>query len=94
MVYASAINGYAGDNGEVSDGDMTPLFEAIVEHVPAPDVDVDGPFQLQISTLDYNSYVGIIGIGRIRRGTVKTNMAGEDYWWRRCRAWWSCRVRY
>ena len=75
VVYASAINGYAGDNGEVSDGDMTPLFEAIVEHVPAPDVDVDGPFQLQISTLDYNSYVGIIGIGRIRRGTVKTNMA-------------------
>ena len=82
VVYASAINGYAGDNGEVSDGDMTPLFEAIVEHVPAPDVDVDGPFQLQISTLDYNSYVGIIGIGRIRRGTVKTNMAvkiiGDD----------------
>ena len=75
VVYASAINGYAGDNGEVSDGDMTPLFEAIIEHVPAPDVDVDGPFQLQISTLDYNSYVGIIGIGRIRRGTVKTNMA-------------------
>ncbi len=75
VVYASAINGYAGDNGDVSDGDMTPLFEAIVEHVPAPDVDVDGPFQLQISTLDYNSYVGIIGIGRIRRGIVKTNMA-------------------
>ena len=82
VVYASAINGYAGSDGDVTEGDMTPLFEAIIEHVPAPDVDVDGPFQLQISTLDYNSYVGIIGIGRIRRGTVKTNMAvkiiGDD----------------
>ncbi len=82
VVYASAINGYAGSDGDVTEGDMTPLFEAIIKHVPAPDVDIDGPFQLQISTLDYNSYVGIIGIGRIRRGTVKTNMAvkiiGDD----------------
>jgi len=76
VVYASAINGYAGLDAEgLTDGDMTPLFEAIVEHVPAPDVDIDGPFQLQISTLDYNSYVGIVGIGRIARGSVKTNMA-------------------
>jgi len=82
VIYASAINGFAGDDSDITSGDMTPLFEAIVEHVPAPDVDVDGPFQLQISTLDYNSYVGIIGIGRIRRGVVKTNMAvkivGDD----------------
>jgi len=82
VVYASAINGYAGNEAEITEGDMTPLFEAIVEHVPAPDVNADGPFQLQISTLDYNSYVGIIGIGRIARGVVKTNMAvriiGDD----------------
>ncbi len=82
VIYASAINGYAGLEAEITGGDMTPLFEAIVEHVHAPEVDPDGPFQLQISTLDYNSYVGIIGIGRIRRGKVKTNMAvkiiGDD----------------
>lgn len=74
VIYASAVNGYAGDDADVTEGDMTPLFEAIVEHVSEPDVDADGPFQLQISTLDYNSYVGIIGIGRIRRGVAKTNM--------------------
>ena len=83
VVYASAINGYAGLDAEgLTGGDMTPLFEAVVEHVPEPDVDPDGPFQLQISTLDYNSYTGIVGIGRIRRGSVKTNMAvkvvGDD----------------
>ncbi len=75
VVYASAINGYAGLDSDVASGDMTPLFEAIVEHVQPPQVDIDGPLQLQISTLDYNSYVGIIGIGRIRRGVIKTNMA-------------------
>ncbi len=76
VVYASAINGYAGLDAEgLTGGDMTPLFEAVVEHVPEPDVDADGPFQLQISTLDYNSYTGIVGIGRILRGSVKTNMA-------------------
>ena len=82
VIYASAINGFAGTEAEIASGDMTPLFEAIIEHVHAPDVDIDGPFQLQISTLDYNSYVGIIGIGRIRRGKVNTNMAvkiiGDD----------------
>ncbi len=82
VIYASAVNGYAGLDADITEGDMTPLFEAILEHVHAPDVDVDGPFQLQISTLDYNSYVGIIGIGRIRRGKVTTNMAvkiiGDD----------------
>ena len=82
VIYASAINGYAGDDSDVTEGDMTPLFEAIIEHVPEPDVDPDGPFQLQISTLDYNSYTGIVGIGRILRGKVTTNMAvkiiGDD----------------
>ncbi len=82
VIYASAINGFAGTDADITSGDMTPLFEAIVEHVHAPVVDVDGPFQLQISTLDFNSYVGIIGIGRIRRGIIKTNMAvkiiGDD----------------
>ena len=75
VIYASAINGFAGNEPDVTSGDMTPLFEAIIEHVPEPDVDPDGPFQLQISTLDYNSYTGIVGIGRIRRGAVNTNMA-------------------
>mgnify|MGYP001822241368 CR=1 FL=1 len=73
VVYASGLNGFAGTDSDVREGDMTPLFEAIVEHVPAPDVDVDGPFQMQVSQLDYNSYVGVIGIGRITRGKVKTN---------------------
>jgi len=73
VVYASAINGYAGLKSDVREGNMDPLFEAILEHVPAPDVDRDGPFQMQISSLDFNSYVGLIGIGRIKRGEVKTN---------------------
>lgn len=73
VVYASALNGIAGlDVNDMAD-DMTPLFETIVAKVPPPDVDLDGPFQMQISSLDYNSYVGIIGIGRIKRGRVKTN---------------------
>ncbi|MES0327936.1 MAG: translational GTPase TypA [Gammaproteobacteria bacterium] len=82
VIYASAVNGYSGLEAEITSGDMTPLFEAIIEHVSEPDVDPDGPFQLQISTLDYNSYTGIVGIGRIRRGKVTTNMAvkiiGDD----------------
>jgi len=73
VVYASALNGYASLDSDTRDGDMTPLFETIVEQVPAPDTDDEGPFQMQISTLDYNSYVGVIGIGRIKRGTVSTN---------------------
>jgi len=73
IVYASAINGYAGLEDTVSGGDMTPLFEAIVEHCPAPDVDPDGPFQMQVSTLDYSSFVGAIAVGRIQRGTVRPN---------------------
>ena len=75
IVYASAINGFAGLESDVSGGDMTPLFETIVKHVSPPDVDVDGPFQMQVSALDYNSYVGVIGIGRVSRGKLKTNTA-------------------
>jgi len=73
IVYASALQGYASEDSTASDGDMTPLFQTITEYVPAPDVDADGPFQMQVSSLDYNSYVGVIGIGRITRGKVKTN---------------------
>lgn len=73
IIYASALNGYASDDAEARAGDMTPLFEAIVEHVASPEVDRDGPFQMQVSQLDYNSYVGVIGIGRITRGKAKTN---------------------
>jgi len=73
IVYASALNGYASLDENVREGDMTPLFEAIAERVPAPDVDPDGPFQMQVSSLDYNPYVGVIGVGRIKRGKVSTN---------------------
>ncbi|WAR45007.1 translational GTPase TypA [Methylomonas rapida] len=73
IVYASALKGYAGLESTVDGGDMTPLFETIVEKVHPPKVDLDGPFQMQVISLDYNSYVGVIGIGRIQRGTVKTN---------------------
>ncbi len=73
VVYASAINGYANLDADARDGDMTPLLEAIIEHVNAPDVDATGPFQMQVSTLDYNNYVGVIGIGRIKRGEIAPN---------------------
>ena len=73
IVYASALNGYAGLTDDVREGDMTPLFEAIVEHCPRPPVDPDSPFQMQVSTLDYSSFVGAIALGRIRHGSVKPN---------------------
>lgn len=73
VVYASALNGIAGNDPEAMADDMTPLFEAIIEHVDAPHVDAEGPFQMQISALDYNSYVGVIGVGRVSRGSIKTN---------------------
>jgi GTP-binding protein len=73
VVYTSALQGYASLTPRATAGDMTPLFEAIVKHAPAPRVDGDGPFQMQVSSLDYSSYVGAIGIGRIARGRVKTN---------------------
>jgi len=74
IVYASALNGYAGLEPDVREGDMTPLYEAIMKHVSKPDVNADGPFQMRISQLDYNSFVGLIGIGRIQRGKVHKNM--------------------
>ena len=73
IVYASALNGIAGMDHEKMDDDMDALFQAIVDHVPAPVVDASGPFQMQISQLDYNSFLGVIGIGRIARGTIKAN---------------------
>ncbi len=74
VVYASALHGYASREPITVNGDMTPLLETIVERVPPPRVDQDGPFQMQISSLDYSSYVGAIAIGRIERGSVHTNM--------------------
>ncbi|BBD79900.1 translational GTPase TypA [Aerosticca soli] len=74
VIYASALNGYASLDPEAREGDMTPLYQAIMQHVPPPRVDPQGPFQMRISQLDYNSYVGLIGIGRIQRGTVRGNM--------------------
>jgi GTP-binding protein len=73
IIYASALNGIAGDDPENMAEDMTPLFQMIADVVPAPAVDSEGPFQMQISALDYNSYVGVIGVGRIKRGSVKPN---------------------
>jgi GTP-binding protein len=74
VVYTSALLGYATLDLAHPSTNMTPLFETIIKHVPAPDVNLDGPLQMQISTLDYSSYVGMIGIGRISRGQVRTNM--------------------
>ncbi len=74
IVYASGLNGYAGMEDTVREGDMTPLYEAIMKYVPAPQVEAEGPFQMRISQLDYNNFVGVIGIGRIQRGTLKKNM--------------------
>ncbi len=71
VVFASALNGYASLESDVREGTMKPLFDAVLQHVPVRDDDPDGPLQLQISSLDYSSYVGKIGIGRISRGRVK-----------------------
>ena len=73
VIYASGLQGFASADVDARDGDMNPLLQLIVDKVPAPDVDVDGTFQMQISSLDYNSYVGVIGVGRINRGKVRTN---------------------
>ncbi len=73
IVYASAINGYAGLESTVNSGDMTPLFQTIIDKVSPPPVNVDGPFQMQVTSLDYNTYTGVIGIGRIQRGVIKPN---------------------
>jgi GTP-binding protein len=74
VVYASALNGFASLEEDATDGDMTPLFQAVVDNVAAPDVDPDGSLQMQISQLDYSSYLGAIGVGRLTRGTIRPNM--------------------
>jgi len=75
VVYASALNGYATLDLAKPSTDMRPLFDAVIKNVPAPDADVDAPLQLQISALDYSSFVGRIGVGRVRRGRIKP---GQD----------------
>ncbi len=74
VIYCSAVQGIAGYEEDQLAEDMQPLFETIIKHVPPPEVDRDGPFQMQISALDYSSYVGVIGVGRITRGQVQPNM--------------------
>ncbi len=83
IIYASGLNGFAMENLEDERKDMRPLFEAILKHVPAPEVDAEGPLQMQICSLDYSTYMGQIGIGRIKRGRIKPNqelvvMYGEE----------------
>ncbi len=73
VIFASALQGWASTEEAVRGGDMTSLFQTIVERVPPPNVDPDGPLQLQVSALDYSSYIGVIGIGRIRRGRARRN---------------------
>ena len=75
IVYASAINGVAGRELDAIQDDMSPLLDLIVAEVPPPQVDIEGPLQLQISALDYSTYEGVIGIGRIARGTLQRNQA-------------------
>jgi len=74
IVYASALHGYSGDNPDIREGTMDPLFQTIVDKVKSPNVDLEGAFQMQITSLAYSSYVGVIGTGRIKRGKVRTNM--------------------
>ncbi|RDL43345.1 translational GTPase TypA [Marinomonas piezotolerans] len=73
VIYASAINGIAGNDPEAMAETMEPLYQMIVDNVPAPDVDPEAPFQMQVSALDYDPYVGVIGIGRITRGKLSPN---------------------
>ncbi len=82
VVYASALNGYAGDNPDIREGNMDYLFQTIVDKVVPPAVDEDGPFQMQVISLAYSSYVGVIGTGRISRGKIKpmqqVSIVGRD----------------
>ncbi|WP_428310679.1 translational GTPase TypA [Hydrocarboniphaga sp.] len=73
IVYASALHGYAGMSSDVREGNMDPLYQTIVDKVVPPAVDPDGPFQMQVISLAYSSYVGVIGTGRISRGKIKAN---------------------
>ncbi|MFT4171046.1 MAG: translational GTPase TypA [Rhodocyclaceae bacterium] len=73
VVYASALNGYAMLDASTPGTDMKPLFEAILQYVPQPEVDAEGPLQVQICSLDYSTYIGQLGIGRIKRGRIRPN---------------------
>lgn len=73
VIYASALNGFASEDDTVTDGDMVPLFEAITQHVPEPNVDLEGSLQMQVSSLTYDTYTGLLGIGRITRGKMTPN---------------------
>jgi len=75
VIYTSALRGYAGPDAAIRSGNMDPLFQTIVEHCPPPRVELQGPFQMQISSLDYSSYVGAIGVGRVTRGRIGRNMS-------------------
>jgi GTP-binding protein len=81
-VYASALNGYAGLEIDELGEDMTPLLDALIDHVPAPKVDIDGPLQMQVSSLGYTSFTGVIGVGRIHRGSIaprqQVSIVGAD----------------
>lgn len=74
VIYTSALKGFASHDPAATSGDMQPLFETIVQHVSPPEVAFEGPLQMQVSSLSYDPYVGVLGIGRIRRGELKTNM--------------------
>ncbi len=73
VIYASALQGFAGTEPDVRSGDTLPLLEAVVKHVRPPTVQLEGTLQMQVSSLDYNSYVGVLGIGRISRGIARAN---------------------
>lgn len=73
VIYASARDGYASKDPDVREGDLRPLFDAILEHIPAPSGDPEGPAQMLFSSLEYDDYVGRIGVGRVKRGKIKVN---------------------
>lgn len=75
VIYGSGLNGFAGFEDTVREGNMDPVFQTIIDKVPAPDVELDAPFQIQCISLDYDTYKGVIGTGRIQRGSVHTGMA-------------------
>ncbi len=75
VLYASGLNGFSGFEETVREGDMEPIFQTIVDKVSPPDVDLGGPFQVQVISLDYDTYKGVIGTGRIKRGSVQTGMS-------------------
>ncbi|MFT5506817.1 MAG: GTP-binding protein [Gammaproteobacteria bacterium] len=75
VIYASALEGYASNDDQDREGNMTPLFETIIEKVNSPAVEINGAFQMQVSSLDYDSYKGVLGIGRITRGQIERNTA-------------------